>query len=446
MESISLNKIAELTGGKLTADGSSMVDNAVIDSRLAGKGSLFFCFKGAKTDGHNYCGRARSRGGYCLGEKESCDIVVDSTGKALARLAKEYIKDKKCRVIAVTGSAGKTTAVRIIAGILGRVKETVYSPKNFNNRIGLPLSLLKVKDSTEYLVLEMGANHRGEIKQLAEIADPDIGVLTNVGTAHIGYFKSRQNILDSKMELADYIVRKGGTLFYNYDSLDLRKCCAEIKNSIGFGFSAGSRLRAEIISKNQKGSEFKVDSTRYILNIPGKFNISNALAALAVAGYEKIDKKVIIKSLREIELPGHRMEKISAGKYEIIDDTYNANPDAARALFKDISGIYPKKKIIAVVGQMLELGSFSVRLHYETGKFIGSLENIKYFLSGGDYKKDLAEGAESGGLSPQRVKQFNKNSEAVRLIEEIYSPDSLIVLKASRLQKFEEIIEQLAEK
>jgi UDP-N-acetylmuramoyl-tripeptide--D-alanyl-D-alanine ligase len=443
VEPTSLKKIAFWAGGKLNAEGGFIIDNAVIDSRKAGPGSLFFCFKGKTYDGHKYCGQVKKQGGYSVGEKEFCDITVESTKKALGRLAKGYIKNKNCKVIAVTGSAGKTTTVRIIENIFKELKETVATPKNFNNHIGLPLTLLEAENSTEYLITEMGANHKGEIKYLAGIAGPSAGVITNIGNAHIGYFKNKEEILETKVQLAEYVNKKGGQIIYNYDDDALRNKCSGFERSVGFGFSKGSDLQAEIITKDKEGTTFKVDKKEFRLNIPGAFNVSNALAALAVSRIEKISDKISAKALREIKLPKHRMEKVTAGRFEIIDDAYNANPESVKIFLKEISELYPGREIIAVIGRMRELGEFAEELHYQTGKFIGGLHNVKNFLATGYFKKVMVKGAVDGGLSKEKIKQFSSIRQAAGIIKKIYGERSLIVLKASRLQKLEKIIEEL---
>ncbi len=444
MRRVSLEKIAAWTGGRLRGDGKKTVTEAVIDSRKASPDSLFFCLKGKNTDGHLFAGEARRKGSAVIGETPECDIEVYSSTEALADTASGYRKELKGAVAGVTGSCGKTTTVRMAETAMKGSFPVTASPESYNNHIGLPLALLGAGVEDRAVILEMGANHRGEISRLSEIAAPDAGVITFIGDAHIGCFGSRGDILDAKFELADSL-NPGGLLIYNYDQEEVRERVSGYRKLrvTGFGFSPGAELRCAELKQWEGGSSFSLNGENFRINAPGVHNVYNSLGAAALALEYGITPAEISERLESFKLPSHRMQYIRAGGVSIIDDSYNASPSSVRALFGELLKIYPQKDIIAVIGQLNELGRFSEQMHRETGEFLAGLGNVKYILAGGSFAEPLLEAAASRGMPRENLVRFKDPGEASELIKKFSGPGRIAVLKGSRLEKLEDIIGNL---
>ncbi|MGM0440826.1 MAG: UDP-N-acetylmuramoyl-tripeptide--D-alanyl-D-alanine ligase [Elusimicrobiota bacterium] len=442
MKKIKLGKIAAWTEGELNRADHLKVNGAVIDSRQAFEGSLFFCLKGENNDGHDYVEEVREKGGYTIGEQQKCDIVVSSTLKALWEAARNYRKILKLSAVGITGSSGKTTTVGLTEKLLSTEVNVAATPKSFNNNIGIPLTLLNIEPEKEIGVFEMGANNRGEIAKLSDLIHLDVGVITNVNDAHIGYFGSYKNILKTKFELVDNI-SESGYLVYNYDQKNVREKAENYGiNKLGFGFKNGADIKADLISCNMEGSRFKINGENYSIKIPGKFNVYNALAAIAMAKIFNIKKENIKTAIKKFDTRAHRMKKVNLAGIKFIDDSYNANPTAVKELFREIASMYPDKNIVAVVGEMHELGEYAPKLHREVGEFIGKIPNVKYILSSGRNGKELRQGAQDGGMKDGGIYLFKTKKEAADIIRKVSDENSVIVLKASRREKFDEILRE----
>ncbi|MBN2407247.1 MAG: UDP-N-acetylmuramoyl-tripeptide--D-alanyl-D-alanine ligase [Elusimicrobia bacterium] len=443
MDKIPLETICAWAGGRLNADPSFTVKKTVIDSRAAGKGSLFVCIKGSRSDGHDFAGQARKKGAVTIGEREECDIRVSSSVAALGNIAREYRKTLRAGIVAVTGSNGKTTTVRMIASVLGTGMKISASPRSFNNNIGLPLAILDMNGSTEAGILEMGANHAGEIKELCGIARPDIGVITNIGKAHLGYFGSVENIIKAKFELAESL-RDEGALIYNSDQRRIREAAAAYgMKKIGFGLEEEADVRGTVKKADSGGTVFECGGKEYRINVAGSFNVYNALAAVAAAGVFGLKEGNVRKGLKRTRSAEHRMKLVRIRKIDILDDCYNANPTSVKTLFKDLLKIYPQKNIIAVMGEMRELGEYSEELHRETGEFISRQENVRYFLAGGSMAGQLVRGAGNGAIPVDNIYKYGSPREAAGIIRRIAGKNSLVVLKASRGDRLESLIDAL---
>ncbi len=438
-----LSDFSKWSGGHLNAASDSEIESVITDSRRAVAGSLFICIKGKRRDGHDFIEQVKKSGGYTLGEKENCDIVVKSSVDALARAAGYYRSAASMAVIGVTGSSGKTTTVGMVASILKNKDKTCSTPKSFNTLIGVSEAILNFSPACRYGVIEMGANHQGEIRQICSVARPSAGIITNIGDAHIGCFGSRENLLNAKFELAESLPSEG-CLIYNYDQEDLRKKASLYSDSkISFGFKDGSDVRGKIVDISYSGSIFEWKGIRIGIKIPGSFNVLNALAAIAGAIHFKASDEEIKRGLEEYSPPEHRMSYINIEGIEIVDDCYNANPASVKALFLEMLKIHPQKDIIAVTGCMHELGDRSEDLHRETGSFLAGIDNVKYILSSGKYSSNLLKGAEESGFKKKNLFSFSGTCEASEIIKKIAGKKSLVVLKASRLESFEKILEEL---
>jgi len=444
MEEVTLGTIAKWVEGKLRTSPEITVNKVVIDSRKAGGHSLFFCFKGKKTDGHYFIEEVKEKGAYVIGEKDICDIVVRNAVKALGRMAEEYRRMFPAKAISVTGSNGKTTVAGMISNILKNSFDVISTPKSFNNNIGVPLTLFDIENKTEIAVIETGANHAGEVRELCRIIKPDMGVITNVGDAHIGFFGSRENILLTKFELADYLT-EGSVLVYNFDQREVREKAASYNDLdlCGFGFEKGADIRGELLKTGAEGSSFKCLEREFHIKIPGNFNVYNALSAVAVTYKMGVAFKDISEGLISYSAQSHRMKRLKQGEIEIIDDSYNASPSSIKQLFGDLLKIYSQKNIIAVLGEMLELGEQAEKLHRKTGSVLAKLPNVKYIVAGGSFSDYYIKGAIEEDFKPDCLYKFKTKKEAAEIIRKLYKKDYLVVLKASRQQKLEEVLEFL---
>ncbi len=429
--------------GRLNAAYESEIKSVVTDSRRAVRGSLFVCIKGKRNDGHDFIEEVKRFGGYTLGEKDSCDIVVSSSINALAEAASRYRGSSSMDVIGVTGSSGKTTTAGMTAAILKNKDKTCSTPKSFNTLIGVSESILNFSPECRYAVIEMGANHAGEIKQICSVARPSAGIITNIGDAHIGCFGSREKLLSAKFELAQALPRPG-LLVYNYDQEDLRKKVSSFRSSkISFGFKKGADVRGKILKLSSSGSLFEWKGISIRIKCSGSFNVLNALAAIAGSQYFKVSDEEIKNGLENYIPPEHRMGFNKINGIEIVDDCYNASPASVKALFSEMLKMYPQKDIIALVGRMHELGSRAEEIHRQTGFFLAGISNIKYILSSGKYCSSLLEGALSAGFERKKIFTFTGAHEAAEIIKKLAGKKSLVVLKASRLESYETILEEL---
>jgi len=340
---------------------------------------------------------------------------------------------------------GKTTTANMISCILEGTFRTVSSRKSYNNHIGVPLSVLSIEDDTQVAVLELGANHKGEIGRLAAIAMPHAAVITNVGDSHIGYFGDYETLMNAKFELVD-ILPENGFLIYNADQEEVKRKALKYGGSLktlGFGLECEAEMCVNVLESEKDSTIFEIEGFRFKINIPFDFNVYNAAAAIATAKVFGVDFETANRRLKEFKPILHRSYLTYAGGIEILDDSYNASPTAVKALFSGLLKIYPQKDIIAVIGEMRELGDYSRTMHEETGEYIAGLENIGYLLAGGAYAQDVISGAQKGRMPEDRMFIFEDKEEAARIIKKVAGDNSLVVIKASRIERFEDIIKYI---
>lgn len=377
-------------------------------------------------------------------------IIVKDTIKALGLLAKYKREMFNIPVVGVTGSVGKTSTKDIIASVISKKYNTLKTEGNFNSDIGLPLTILRLKEEHEAAVIEMGMNHKGEIDYLSNIAEPTVSVITNVGTSHIGNLGSRENILKAKLEILNGM-KENGVLVYNNDNdmLNNNKALFKKYKSIGFGIDNHSDVMALNINIGTNSSSFDVsfNNNKYNINVPvsGKHFVYNALCAICVGREVGIDINDIITGINEFSLTKNRMEVDNfKDNITIINDTYNASYDSMKAALEFLGSFKDKYKI-AVLGDMLELGEFSNELHLKVGKSVYE-NNIDLLVTVGDYSKKIAEGARILGMPEENVKSVDNNSDAIKFLEKVIIGDSAILLKASNSMKFNEIYNEISKK
>ena len=341
------------------------------------------------------------------------------------RLANYRRNKLNLTIVAVTGSSGKTTTKEIIASTLSEKFKTFKTPLNHNNEIGFCQTIFETPDNTEVLVLEMGMRGFGEIELLSKYAEPDITVISNVGTAHIGRLGSRENIAKAKCEIVKY---QRGNLFIAHDDELIKRTVNFDGKKVFYSISD-----VNILEKDVNYSKFEYRNNAYELNVGGDYNIENALAAINVGENLGMTTEAIQSGLKKYHPIEKRWEAVKAGGYEIINDSYNANPESMRAFVDTICELY--KDYIIVLGDMGELGDEEVRYHRELGEYIGKKGIGNTVLSVGNLSKNITDAC--GG------KHFETVEDVVKYICQHVTKDKKIFLKASRSMKFERIIEEL---
>lgn len=449
---------AELLQGKIDKN----IDEIVIDSREVQNNYLFIAIIGENQDGHKYINEAAVNGASAvivdreiselnLNNSDLTVLKVDNTTRALQAIAHNYrLEFDDLKVIAITGSAGKTTTKDLIYSVLSQRYNCLKTEGNYNNHIGLPLTLLKLKDDEKYAVLEMGMSDFGEIDLLAKIAVPDFALVTNVAAAHLKQLGSLENIARAKKELIDNL-NSDDTAILNYDNKFTRRMAPpHLKNVIYFGFEDGADLQCLNFNFNSENKilDFKINykNTNYnfILNKAGKHNIYNAMAAIALGFKNNLSKAEIQKGLLNANFSALRMEFVELNSGAVlINDSYNANPLAVKAALDVLEDLQGERKI-AVLASMLELGSQSRKKHKEIGRYAAQMD-IDLLITVGSKAKFIAEGA--GALLNKRdIISFADNQQCINYLGGEIKNGDLVLIKGSRGNKLEEIVFALKDK
>ena len=447
MPTLTFPQLAEMTGGRLVQDNGAVVSSVVIDSREVKPDSVFFAIKGERLDGHQFVPRAleTARGAVVSRVDFQTDksiVQVGDTTVALQRLARAIRENYHFLLIAVTGSAGKTTTKEMIATLVGTERRTFKSWGNFNNLIGCPLCIDNTPDGTEVVVSEMGMNHKGEIALLAGLTHPDVGVYTNIGPVHIEFFGTVEKIAEAKRELLEN-VRPGGTIVINVDNEHVVRISREFRGpKVTYGIDHDAEFRAtNIRERGLLGSSFTVQGHDLELALPGRHNLENLLAAIATARSVGISWEGIEQGIREIKPAYHRGVVIPWHGATIYDDSYNSNPYALRralALMRqaDVTG-----RRIAVIGDMLELGENELEFHYESGREIP--EGTDFVIGVGRRSTALLDGARHAGFGDERLHHFDNADAAGAFLKTFIRPGDLVLVKASRGIGLDRIITML---
>lgn len=415
------------------------------DSRIVNKGDVFIGIKGDNFDGNDYYLEVLEKGAKTVILSKNIDIsddikekysdrnliIVDDIKEFLVNLAKPIRDNLNIPIIAVTGSVGKTSTKNIIASVLSSKYKVLKTNGNLNTLIGLALTILRIKDE-EIAVLELGMSKMGEIKKLSEFLKPTIGVIINIGTAHIGNLGSRENILKAKLEILEGL---NGPLYINNDNDLLNEWAKNKENVITYGIDNKSDYMGESIKYHKNGSSFNINNKEININVIGKHFIYNSLIAYILGKSFNISDESIINSLKEIPLEKGRMELINTNDITIINDTYNASYDSMYYALDVLSKFEGRK--IAVLGDIKELGDFSEEIHRNIGKLIIA-NHIDILITVGNYAKYINEEA-----SIKESYNFKSNEEAINLINDIKKKNDNILVKASNSMKFIEIVEKI---
>lgn len=446
MNGLCLQEIARIVGGQLVHDrASTRITGVTTDSRSVQKGQLFVALRGKRFDGHHFVPEAIQKGALAAMVSHKLplaypQIIVRQPLRAMGRLAQAYRMALKAKVIAVTGSCGKTTTKEMIAHILGCRYRVVHARASYNNAVGVPLTILEAGEDTDFLVLEIGANKRGEIARLAQIAYPDTAVLTCVARAHLEGFGSLEGVAREKSQLTRYL-RSGGFAVINRDSELLRKFvklpAEKVITTSMFSSAAPADVHPDEIRDLQGAVEFRIRGVRFRVNMYGLWNISNALLAIAVCTAYGASLEECAERLATFRPPRMRMERLSIDGVTIINDAYNSNPDSAENALREFDKMPGSGRRIAVIGDMAELGRHSARSHAELGRLIMGLPNIDMVVAVGKEMRHAVKQM-SGGRT---VKHFATSEEASDFIAQTVRPGDLLLLKGSRCVGLEKILE-----
>jgi len=448
-----IGDILKATGGSLqfTVYGSQdkrPISGVSIDSRTIKKDEIFVAIKGKKFDGHEFVREAVKKG--AAGAVVDRDIEktprriavirVGETIKALGDIARFHRSRFDIPVIGITGSNGKTTVKEMFSFILQKRYNILKSKGTENNHIGVPLTLLRLRKVHSAVVIEMGANHHGEIDRLAEIVKPAIGLITNIGSSHLEFFKDELGVLKAKSELVRKLPREGVVILNGDDKLLLRikpRC-----KKITFGFRAGNDYRATDIKIDNKTSFLLNNTYRFKLKTLGWHNLYNALAAIAAARHMGVAMLDVKNALLNFKVPSMRTEFKTIRGINIIDDAYNSNPLSLKCAIDALSKLKTRGRRILVSGDMLELGDKSRLLHTLAGRLIAG-SSIDTFIGVGKFSQFAVDAAGSAGMARCRLWLCPGVKEASGVLRSIARRGDAVLVKGSRGMRMERIIESL---
>lgn len=415
------------------------------DSRQMTNGGMYIPLKGERFDGHNFIESAFQTGAQAIISEKDVNyedkivIKVKDTHQALKDMASYLRNHRPVKVVGVTGSVGKTSTRDMVYSVVKQKYKTLKTEGNYNNEIGLPLTILRYHDE-EVLVLEMGMNHLQEMSRLSMIARPDIACITNVGTAHIGELGSRENILKAKLEIINGM-KEGSTLIINQDNDMLQTVELPHLNVVRVGKGKEASIQASHIVLEETKSSFEVEyqGKKEIIEVPvqGEHNISNALIAIAVGIELNISLEDIKKGIQEFKLTKNRMDILEKNHKTVIDGTYNVSVDSMKSSI-DVLANYKKRKV-AILADMLELGDYSQQLHEEVGSYVAS-KGIDILVCVGKEAKYIYQKARE---SMKDVYYFESNQEVIARLDELLKEDDVILVKGSHSMNLKEVVEKI---
>jgi UDP-N-acetylmuramoyl-tripeptide--D-alanyl-D-alanine ligase len=455
MDNLSCQEIIRAVNGTLlSGDINTVFDNVSTDSRNIKQGDFFVPLVGEKFDGHDYILPSFEKGALgSLTQKDTgicCDrvlIKVPDTLKALRDIAAYYRQKFNIPFVGITGSVGKTSTKDMVASVLQRGFKVHKTQGNFNNEIGVPLTVFGLDPSHEACVVEMGMSGFGEISRLTSIVKPDIAIITNIGLSHIEKLGSKNNILKAKMEILEGLNERGLVILNGDDSLLFGLKGLLKHRTVFYGLEEGMDYQAyNVVSLGEQGSTFDINigNREYSVKIPvsGLHNIYNALAGIAAGIELGITLEEIIKGIEEFTPGKMRINIINHNGLKIINDVYNASPQSMEAAINVLKDISAGNRTVAVLGDMLELGDISEKAHFDVGKYAVS-NGIDYVAAVGEYRENTAGGAINAGIKKDNVFVFKNNNEAAIFLKDFLKPGDVLLVKGSRGMKMEEIVSML---
>ena len=458
MKDLTVQNILEVTNGKLLQGNPEMICRSFSkDTRSLQEHDIYIAIKGGNFDGNLFWEKAFEQGadGVIVSSIDYSEqvrgrwngkaiIQVEDTEEALYKVASFKRSLYDIPVIAVTGSVGKTSTKDIIANVVSQKYRTLKTIGNNNNNIGLPFTILRLQDE-EAMVLEMGMNHLGEINLLSKIAKPNICVITNIGTSHIGNLGSRENILKAKLEILDGA--DNPVVIINEDDDLLRKWQQKNNTQINiktFGIEFASDINASQIVLKENSSEFYIqqENTKVKVPVGGKHFILNALCAFSVGKALKMKNEEIVKGIENFQLTAKRMEiKETKNGIKIINDAYNASLESMQASLNYLSKCKAQRKI-AVLGDMLELGNYAEKLHKKVGEAVYQ-DKIDFLIVNGYNARYIAEGAKEIGMPEKNILYIENKEDILNKLKQILQTGDIVLFKASNGMKFFDLVETI---
>lgn len=449
-----LSSVASVTGGRLLGEDRE-VGGVAIDSREVRPGDLFVALSGEHADGHHFLAAAFDAGAAGAlvqrqGESGGPAVVVADTGRALLDLASDERRDLRATVIGITGSTGKTSVKDLASAVLATRFRVHASQRSFNTEVGVPVTLLTAEPHTDVVVCEMGSRGRGHITLLTDVARPRVGVVTNVGLAHMEMFGSRQAVADAKAELVESLPGDGIAVL-NADDPVVREFHSRTRASVlRFGTAADADVRGEDLTLDRDGKPSFTMVTpggteRVELSVAGEHMAWNALAAAACGIGLGLTAGECAAGLKEARVSPWRMEVIEAPSgFRILNDAYNANPASMAAALRAARVMAGDGRCIAVLGEMAELGSIAPEEHERVGELVARL-GIERLITVGEAADAIAVSAVREGVEPERVTRCSTVEEALMVLVAAVRPDDLVLVKASRAVGLERLAERLLE-
>ncbi|HSA60526.1 MAG TPA: UDP-N-acetylmuramoyl-tripeptide--D-alanyl-D-alanine ligase [bacterium] len=466
---LTVGEILNAVGGRLVAgDPDEAATGVSTDSRALQAGDLFVALKGERHDGHQYLADVFAKGAAAAIVQEGAEepnpdfrnlIEVRDTLTALGDLAHFWRRRFPIPVVAITGSNGKTTAKDMTAAVLAAAYRVLKTEGNFNNLIGLPLTLFRLRPEHEMAVVEMGMNRLGEIDRLAEIASPSVGVVTTVARAHLEGLGGLANVARAKGELIARLP-EGGLAVLNADASGGGRFTPEFARAARrrgaraatFGLSPKADYRAiRVKAEGLKGVRFDArvvgkkwgKTAAFSLGVPGRHNVSNALAAIAVGDRFDVPVSKMRSALSRFHAGSKRMEIVRLAKgIDVVNDCYNANPDSTEASLHFLKELGPRRRRVAVLGEMLELGRWAASCHREVGG-AAARSGVKLLFAVGPHAEDLVKGARRAGLAKSSSFSFGQVEESLPMIRSLLKAKDVVLVKGSRGMKMERVTEDL---
>ncbi len=452
MNPLTLSQIVQFAGASLSSgDGTVVINKVSTDSRTIKPGELFVALRGENFEGHDFIEASAKAGATgavvdlnWAGNVPNNFALVRATDtlQAYQTLAANYRQSLALKVLAITGSNGKTSTKDFAASVLARRFRVTKTEGNFNNHVGLPRTILEATSEDEVAVWEIGMNHPSEIAALSKIAAPDAAIITNIGVAHIEFMGSREAIATEKGALAEAIGPQG-TVILNADDPFSEGIAVRTRAKVVLAGTTGGAVRAIEIRQSADGSEFTIvegaHRCRAQLAVAGSHMVQNALLAVAAGRAFGLSIEECAAGLAAAPLTKARLQIKEIGGVQFLDDSYNANPDSMKAALRTLVELDADGKRIAVLGEMRELGTESERGHREVGETAATLA-VDQLITIGDAAELIAEAARTAGLD--KVSSARSTGEAARLLGEIAEPGDLVLIKGSRAARTEEVIEQ----
>jgi UDP-N-acetylmuramoyl-tripeptide--D-alanyl-D-alanine ligase len=450
MDPRTFEQIAALVGGKLHGVGTGKVTKVVTDSRSIRAGDFFVALRGDHFDGHAFLPAVReaAAAGALVSERNVhlngfTQIEVPETLGALQRLARAYRKQLRLKAIGITGSSGKTSTKEMIAVVLAERFSVIKTIGNYNNHIGLPLTVLGASETDDFGVFEMGMNHAGELAPLCEIARPDASVITNIGTAHIGHLETREAIAAEKAVVAEVVPAEGFVVLNANDCFTdwiASRCQARVVRA---GLNRGD-IKAQNIEQRVKGATFTLAcgkrTTQVSLPVHGEHMVSNACLAAAVGLEFGLTLEECAAGLAKTTIPGNRLKIQNLGPLMVINDAYNANPDSMEAALKTATQFTVKGRRVAALGRMGELGKESEAAHRQVGRTVAAFE-FDYLVTVGDEARLIAEAASAAGL--KFAERADTHEQAIEALLDFLEPGDLLLVKGSLSSAMDRVVHGL---